>query len=196
MQFKMVGYEVSRSKKSGLFNLFSKVETDPAFKILPADKVDDFLKMNKSAYTAAFGSFDLFRVAKGFAADADSRFSVAGFFLSKSNDTSGKQVFAKVRSLSDIDTLWDALVSTEMTSDYTMMRSVVMKDKITGERIVLEAFFDLNIVFKDDADASVVDDFSNEFVKIMEIATVNDDFGQELDRLFAKSLAKHHEMNV
>lgn len=28
MQFKMVGYEVSRSKKSGLINLFSKVETN------------------------------------------------------------------------------------------------------------------------------------------------------------------------
>ena len=196
MQFKMVGYEVSRSKKSGLIDLFSKVETDPAFKVLPADKVDEFLKMNKTAYTAAFGSFDFFRVAKGFAADADSRFSVAGFFLSKSGETPDKKVFAKVRSLSDINDLWDTLVSTEMTPDYTMMRSVVLRDKMTGERIVLEAFFDLNIVFKDDVETSVINDFSNEFLKIMEIATVNDDFGQELDRLFAKSLAKHREMNA
>lgn len=196
MRFKLVGNEINCSTKSGLFGIFAKIEKRHEFKVLSTDKVDEFLKMNKSAYSAAFGSFDLFRVAKGFATNADSRFSVVGFFLNKSGETSDKQVFAKVRSLSDINDLWDALVSTEMTPDYIMMRSVVLKDKMTGERIVLEAFFDLNIIFKDDADASVVNDFSNEFLKIMEIATVNDDFGQDLDRLFAKSLKSHREMNV
>lgn len=195
MRFKLVGNEINYSTKSALFGVFTKIEKRHEFKVLSTDKVDEFLKRNKSAYSAAFGSFDLFRVAKGFAANADSRFSVVGFFLNKSGETSDKQVFAKVRSLSDINDLWDALVSTEMTSSYTMMRSVVLKDKMTGERIVLEGYFDMSIVFKDDADTSVINDFSNEFLKIMEIATVNDDFGQELDRLFLKSLEKHREMN-
>lgn len=195
MRFKLVGNEIAYSTKGSLFGIFTKTEKHNEFKILSTDEVDEFLKMNKSAYSAAFGSFDLFRVAKGFAANADSRFSVVGFFLNKSGETPDKQVFAKVHSLSDINDLWDALFSTEMTSDYTMMRSVVLRDKMTGERIILEGYFDMSIVFKDDADTSAINDFSNEFLKIMEIAIVNDDFGQELDRLFVKSLEKHREMN-
>ena len=78
MRFKLVGNEITCSTKSGLFGVFAKIKKHHEFKVLSTDEVDEFLKMNKSAYSAAFGSFDLFRVAKGFAANVASRFSVFG----------------------------------------------------------------------------------------------------------------------
>jgi len=190
MRFKMVCNEVSHSTKSGFLGLFNKTDTYHEFKILAVDKVDDYLNFTNTAYTAAFGSFDLFRVAKGFAVNEDSRFSVVGFFLNKSGENFDKAIFVKVESLSEIYALWEELSSKEMTPNYRMMRSVVLKDKVSGERIVLEAFFDLNIDFKDSAKNSMIECFNNEFVEIMKITTENDDFGKELDRLFVKSLEK------
>lgn len=195
MRFKMIGNEITHSTKSGIFGLFTKIEKHHEFTVLPSDKVDNYLKSTKSAYSVAFGSFDLFRVAKGFATNENSRFSVVGFFLNKSGETFDNAVFVKTRNISDISSLWEKMVSNEMTPDCKMMRSVVLKDKISGERIVLEAFFDLSIDFKNSAKGSMIESFNNEFVEIMMSATATDDFGKELDRVFTKALMKSRNEN-
>lgn len=196
MRFKLIGNEVSRKVKSGPFGMFTKTETDQEFTILPSQKALDFVKSQKKAYSAAFGSFDLFRIAKGIASDTESRFSVVGFFLNKSGETYDSAIFVKTHNLSEISALWDELVADEMTSDYRMMRSVVIKDNLTGERIVINAFFDAEIEFKDSAEDSTIEAFNKVLLDIMVVASANHDFGAEMDRLFEKALLKSREKNA
>lgn len=191
MRFKLIGKENSRTVKRGFFGMFAKVETEHEFTMIPSQESLKYVKNTKSAYDAHFGSFQLFSVAKGIAARPDSRFSIVGFFLNNSGETPESAVFVKASTLSEISALWNDFTSNELASKARMMRSVVVKDNLTNERILINAYFAVELEFKDTADADTITAFSNVFLEVSH--SIIEDSYDEMDRLFVKALEKSRE---